>query len=132
MIPCIQHKGFTKDSGQALTMLLVFVTAGIIITTAAVTVALLNYQTAGKIAQGDYAYFLAESGAENALIRLLRDSTYTGETLPVGADTVTISVTGTSPKVITSTGVNGTVKRTIEVQVTLTSTMSIVSWKELP
>ena len=87
-----------SSSGQALVMLLVFVAAGVMITMVAVSLALVNYQLSAKQAQGEHAYFLAESGAENALIRLLRDSSYLGETMSFDGGTITATISG-SPSI---------------------------------
>lgn len=44
----------------------------------------------------------SESGIENALLRLIRNPDYAGETLQVGDISVVITVTGTTPKTITA------------------------------
>lgn len=124
-------KQVQSSSGQALTMLLVFVAAGVIITVAAVTMAIVNYVSAGKATQGEYAYFLAEAGAENALIRLLRDPTYSGETLSIDGGTASVSVSGVLPnKAIISEGISGTLRRKVRVDVIINNTLSIQSWRE--
>jgi len=56
--------------GQTLVLLLVFMAMAITITTAAVMVTVVNSQMGSKWEQGEAALAVAESGAENALIRL--------------------------------------------------------------
>lgn len=61
-----------KKSGQALVTLLVFSAIAIIITSAAVTVSLINTQTTSKYSIGAEALAVAEAGADNAVLKLLR------------------------------------------------------------
>src|SRR4029077_7648817 len=97
--------------GQALITLLFFTVIGVTVTSAAVAMIMVNALSGTKQQQGEVAYEIAESGAENGLIRLLRDPTYIGETLPVGSGSATITVTGSgtsgSPFVILSKGTKG-------------------------
>src|SRR3989338_10015638 len=93
--------------GQALVTLLVFIATATIITAAATTVTLINSQTTGKFAQGESALSIAQTGADNAILRLLRNPSYSGEVLTVGNGTVTINVSGSSVKTITSEGKYG-------------------------
>ena len=75
---------------------------------------------------------VAESGMENALLLLLRNPNYVGETLTVGTGTATITVTGNSTtKTITSIGRINNYLQTVEVIVTYNNTiMTITSWEE--
>lgn len=118
--------------GQALITLLVFTVISIIITTGAVSVIIINSKSTSKFQQGVDAYYVAESGAENGLLRLLRDPSYTGETLTVGDGIATISVTGTSTKTLTSVGKIGNFTKTIQITATyVNNILSIRSWKEI-
>ena len=75
---------------------------------------------------------LAESGIEDAILNLLRNQTYTGSTLTVNGSDITINVTGTNPKTITSTVEFNNTKRTIEVIVLSTeNNLPINSWREI-
>lgn len=124
------HKFFLQK-GQALITLLIFVVVALTVTATATVLFVSNSQATTKLEVGLNALDIAESGAENALIRLLRDSTYTGETLPVGSGTATITVTGTNPKTITSTGRMGNFTRIIQVVVSYSSILTVTSWKEI-
>ena len=88
-------------SGQTLVLLLVFVAITITITSAAVAMMIINSQSGSRFELREITYTVAESGAENALLRLLRDPDYTGETLTIEDGTATITVTGSSVKTIT-------------------------------
>lgn len=117
------------ERGQALITLLFFAIVGITITSAAIVMILVNSLSGTKQQQGDIAYDVAQSGAENGLLRLIRDPTYTGETLPIGNGTATITVTGTgtsgNPYVILSKGTIGNFMR--EEQITATYQNSLLT-----
>lgn len=122
-----------NNSGQALIALVIFMVVATIIISGAVTVIVVNSKTTGKFYQGVVSYDIAEAGIENALIRLLRDPNYTGETLTIGSDTTTIQVTGGGeiPYTITSTSQVGNFKRTIQATAEYNnSILTINSWKE--
>ncbi len=122
-----------NQSGQMLVALLSFMAVAITLTTAVTVVTLANSLTVSKYSLGQDALNIAEAGADNALLRLTRDPTYTGETLTVGTGTATITVSGTSPKTITSVGQSGTFRRTIVVTATQTSNvLAVTSWVETP
>lgn len=126
------RKTFNSHSGQVLVSLLMFIIITIIITSAAVVIMVVNSESGSKTLLGDETYYVAESGAENALIRLLRDTSYTGEVLQVGQGTATINVTGTNPQTITSTAVMGNFRRIIQVTVSYTNNiLSVTSWQEI-
>ena len=124
-----------SQPGQALVTLLVFTATATIITAAAVAVTIINSQTTGKFAQGEETLHVAEAGAENAILRILRESTnYTGETdLPIGSGIVNISLTpGTGNKTIVSEGVVGNFRRKIQVDVSYNNNvMTITNWREI-
>ena len=122
-----------NEVGQALVTLLIFMVIAITVTAAAVSLVVINSVSTSKTQQASLVYSVAESGAENGLLRLLRNPFYTGETLSVGDGEAVITVTGTNPKIITSVGTIGNFKRTIEIQVDFTNNiMTIQSWKEIP
>mgnify|MGYP001610229476 FL=1 len=116
-------------TGQALVSLLVFIATATIITAAATTVTLINSQTTGKFAQGESALVIAQTGADNAILRLLRNSSYSGEVLTVGSGTATITVSGSSVKTFTSEGKDGNFIRKIQVVGTfVNNTFTVSSW----
>ncbi len=128
----MQQKHLYFKRGQTLVTLLIFMVIGITITSAAVMMTVVNSQNATKFQEGLVAYQIAESGAENAIIRLLRDPNYTGETLTVGVGTATITVTGTTTKTIVSAGVNGNYLRQVQVVASyVNNALTISSWQEI-
>jgi hypothetical protein len=130
----MKNEAFTK--GQALITLLFFTVIGVTVTSAAVVMLLVNSLSGTKQQQGDIAYEIAQSGADNGLIRLLRDPSYTGETLSVGSGSATITITGSgtngSPFVILSKGTNGIFVREVQVMATYQSNLlTVTSRKEV-
>ncbi len=123
--------------GQALVTLLFFTIFAITVTTAAVVVVVANSKSGVKFQEGSVAFQVAQSGADNAVIRLLRDPGYTGETdLQVGKGLADISVIGSGiiadPYIIISTGKVGDFVKTIEVTVTYEENeMEVISQKEV-
>lgn len=125
-------KIFNFQRGQALVTLLIFMVVAIIVTSAAVVVIFVNSLSSSKLVVGELAYYAAESGAENAILRLLRNPNYTGETLQIDQGSATITITGTDPKTITSVGNFGNFSRTIEIVVGYTNNiLTVSSWKEV-
>lgn len=118
--------------GQALISLLAFIAMASVITTAAVSVAIITARSGDDFSQGNKALSVAQAGIENATLRLLRDEAYTGETMNIDSDSVTINVSGSGVKTITSSGIVGNFKRVIEVVGTYSNnTFAISSWREI-
>ncbi len=117
------------QAGQTLITVLVFIIIASVVTTTAVAVLLNTTQSSSITSNSIVAAQIAESGAENALLRILRDPNYTGEILPVGEGSAQIQVTGTDPKTITSTGTIGDFQKTVQVVITYNNNiMSVSSW----
>lgn len=118
--------------GQALVSLIAFIAFGVVVTGAAVTMAIVNSRTTDIYSTSDEVFATAETGADNAVLRLLRNPNYTGETLTIGTQTATITVTGGATKTITSEGSANGIKRKVEVVGTFTNNVfTPTSWKEI-
>lgn len=121
-----------KQAGQSLITLIIFMFMSVVIVSGAVAVILINSKSTTSVYQGNVSYGVAEAGIENALIRLLRDPNYTGETLTVNGGSATITVSGGIVKTITSVGTSGSFKRTIQATVDTSNNKQVVtSWKEI-
>lgn len=119
-------------SGQALVMLLVFVTVASVITSALVMIMIAGTEATTDFENGNYALSIAESGAENAILKILRNPNYTGEILTIGSGTDTITVSGASVKTIISAAKIGNYVRKIQVIGTFTNNKySVSSWSEI-
>lgn len=121
------------QAGQALVTLIVFMATMLIVTAAAVAVIITSTQGTTRYAQGQESLAAAEAGVDNAVLRLIRDPNYSGETLTVSNGTVVITVTGTTTKTIVAEGNVNNVRRTIQAVGSYTGTVfSVSSWTEIP
>jgi hypothetical protein len=121
-----------KNKGQALVVLLFYMIIAITLSTTAVAVMVSNSLSVTRSEQNIQALEIAEAGAENALVRLLRVTGYTGETLTVGDGSVAVTVSGVNTKTITSVGTIASFSRTIRVTATITNgVLAVTSWSEL-
>lgn len=129
--PMRQSSDYAKNhKGQALVSLLMFILVAMTVITSIITTVISNTIVASIEQQAIDAYYIAEAGAENALMRLLRDPSYSGETLPVGNNSAVISISGST---ITSTGQVNNLTRKIQVITSYNDNQLIVtSWKEIP
>ncbi|MEK7633707.1 MAG: pilus assembly PilX N-terminal domain-containing protein [Patescibacteria group bacterium] len=120
-----------NHKGQVLVTLLMFVLVAMTVITSAVIIVIANTRAASEVQQGIDAYYVAEAGAENALMRLLRDPNYTGETLPsIGEGTAVITVTGST---IVSQGQVNNLTRKIQVNISYNNNqMTVTNWQEIP
>lgn len=122
-----------SSSGQALVTLLFFTIIGMTIVSAAAVFVYENSQSASIAEQGTYAYYIAESGIEEALLQMLRDPNYVGtpalQPLSIGTGSVKIDV---DSGIITATGTYQNVVRKIQAKTVYNNSMlNISSWKEI-
>ncbi len=123
-----------NNKGQVLVMLVVFISIMTAVTTMAVSLMINNNTSASKFEIGVITSDASESGAEIALLKLLRNPTgYTGETFTIDDVSVTVNVSGTSTKTVVSTAVLGDFTRKTQLTVSYPedSTMTLVSWNEI-
>lgn len=119
------------QQGQTLVLLLVFVMMAIAISTAATLIIATNSTSVTSVGQGVATKHMAEAGAEKALLSLLRDPTYKGETLTIDTGTVNSTVSGTTTLTIDSTATNGDFIKTVEVIATYSNNvLTVNSWKD--
>lgn len=120
-------------NGQAMVTLIVFMATMIIMTTAAVAAIITTTQGTTRYAQGQESLAAAEAGVDNAVIRLIRDPSYLGETMAVSNGSVVITVTGSTTKTIVSEGNINNVRRKIQAVGSYTGTVfTVSSWQEVP
>lgn len=121
-----------NTNGQALVVLLFYVVIAITLVMTAVALTISNSFATMREEEGNHALELAENGIENALLRLLRDNTYSGETFVINDGTVTITATGSGVKTVRSTGVKGIFTKTVQVNASFTNgVLSVLSWQEM-
>lgn len=83
--------------------------------------------------QSERALAAAESGAEEGLLRLLRNPGATGPfSLSLDGSDVTITYMGTTPQVITSQATYGSLTRTLQVEASFTDgQLNVSEWQEI-
>lgn len=120
------------QSGQTLVILLIFVTVAMMVAFTAATLTAYTLRSSSDAESSLLAQNASVSGMENALLRLLRDTSYSGETLTLAAGTATITVTGTGTKTVTSTGEYGQFQWRIQATVVESSDgiLTINSWTD--
>jgi len=117
--------------GQALTSLLIIMFVGLSIITSSVGLINTNLSSTASLIEANEALTVAESGAEEALLRIIRDPLYVGGTLPFDNGLATINIASTSPYTFISTGDVGSHQRSIKVTINNTNGITAVtSWKE--
>ncbi len=122
-----------SQSGQALVSLLLISLIGFTVIAASAIMVYGNTQAASIVEQGGYAYYVAESGTEEGLLRLLRNPNYSGtaegQPLSVGSGSVVITVNN---GLITATGTYQGSVRKIQAQTVYNNGIrTIISWKEV-
>ena len=130
LISKTQQKGHAcRQAGQAVIALLFFMTISISIVTAMAIIVLNNVTAVSSLEQGNSAYYAAESGAQNALLRLIRDPSYSGETLIVDGGTVVIQVEN---GIATSTATVANSVRKVQVNTVYNNNIrTVTSWTEI-
>lgn len=118
-----------KQSGQTLVALLFFVMIGIVATSASIAILFTNLSSEQKFEDAERVRQLSEMGIEKALVSILRDTEYSGETISIDGDSVVVSVSGTTLKVIESVATSGDVSRKIEVNASFSENiLTTTSW----
>lgn len=122
-----------NQTGQTMVLLLVLLAVGMTVIAASIAVTVANTQSTSQFSLAQEAYSIAETGAEEALIRLLRNPGYTGTSTPIniGGGQVSITVSGVDPKTIVSEGVVLNLRRKVSVVVNMSPQLSIQSWVEV-
>ena len=121
-----------SQGGQTLVILLTYMIIALIVTSASIALVLNSSVSTDKVYLGTNSLDIAESGAQTAMIKLIRNPSYAGETLTIGSGQALISVTGTNPKIILSKGTFNNFTRTIQVIVdTTNNAFTATSWKEI-
>lgn len=122
-----------NQRGQVMITMLYIMVIGTLITTGAAFALIANTQAASAIEVGEITLGVAESGIENAILKLIRNPAYTGETLVLSEGrTALVTVSTSSGIVITSSGVVGRSRKTIQAKVRYNDgVLTIDSWNEL-
>ena len=119
------------QKGQSLVLLLFFVLMAMTFAVTAILMLVVNSGSITAFESGIEVRQLADSGTENALLSLIRDPFYTGESYVVEDTNITITVAGSGTKTIIVRASRGEVQRTVEVLANYTdNVLRVASWKE--
>ena len=119
------------QKGQSLVLLLFFVLMAMTFAITAILTLVINSGSTTAFESGIEVRQLADSGAESALLKLIRDPFYTGESYAVEGVDIAVTVAGSSTKTITITASRGDIQRTVEVLANYTdNVLRVASWKE--
>ena len=125
-----------KKHGQALLLLIILAAMATTITAGGVRGTIINSQTTSKYAIGQEALSVAEAGAENAILKLLRNPSYSGsiiiEIVPVGNESANVEISGSPTVTIVSTGQVGNFIRRIQVTGNYSNNQfTLTSWQQV-
>jgi hypothetical protein len=128
-------KQLKEQSGQAMVTLLFVAVVGITIISSAAIFVFQNIQAASVTEQGVDAYYIAEAGVEEGLLRTIRNASYSGtlagHPLLIGSGSVVIQATPASG-LITAIGSYNNSVRKIQVQTVYNNgVLTVSSWKEV-
>ena len=119
---------------QTLVSLLIIIAISIIIITTVLGLMMSNLINTSSVEQSTELKLAAESGMENGLLRLLRDPSYSGETLTsaINGYTTTITVSGDSVnKTLISTASSLTFQKKILVKITYNNNQMVINlWQD--
>ena len=119
------------QKGQSLVLLLFFVLMAMTFAVTAILMLVVNSGSITAFESRIEVRQLADSGTENALLSLIRDPFYTGESYVVEDTNITITVAGSGTKTIIVRASRGEVQRTVEVLANYTdNVLRVASWKE--
>lgn len=127
-----QQKSENRRGYIALVSLLMIsaVALGIVLVVSSLSIS--EAQMSLSVKKGSEARYIAEACAENALEMIKDSPAYSEESLSIfgGSCTISISTAG-SDWTVTSTAEKDNYSKTIEVQLTRTSQITINSWQEI-
>lgn len=131
MIKIINHyRQFSSQTGSVMIALLIFIIVGTLVTSSAVMLMVDNTVISTAELTATEVHNMAESGAENAILRLLRDPSYTGETMIVGDGQVVVIVTGSEPIIVNSQASLASTQKTVEVELSRQNgVLTVNSWE---
>lgn len=119
---------------QTLISLIIVVAISVIVISSVLGLVISNSISTTAIQQSNLVRVAAENGIENALVRLLRDPSYAGETLTptINGYSTTVTVSGDAVnKTIESTATSLNYRRKISVGITYNENIMVInSWQD--
>jgi len=128
----MNNKYKSEQSGQTLVALLFFIMIGIIATGATTIILFTNLLSGQRFENAETVRQAVDAGGENALLQLLRDQNYVGETLNINDNEVVINVSGSTTKTINVTSTDGSFERKIVIIASLiNNVLTVNSWQTI-
>jgi len=132
----INLKIYFPNKGQAMISILLVLALAIIFITTAAVIYLTETDFSFNSRKSNEIYYNAEAGLENAILQILRQPSYSGETLTFDDSSVTISVgsgPGPNQETITASGKSNSNKfiRNLKAIVEINNRIvNLISWRE--
>ncbi len=125
-----------NQKGQALISILLIMSLAVLVVSSALVSTSLS-KTAGISTESDRVLYSAETGVEEALIKLLRDPNYQTDSFTIDGVLVNIKIQIGNPNpnqvTIKSEALADNLKRTVEVLATFEDNiLTITNWKQVP
>jgi len=116
-------------------MLILMIIMGTVLVTIALALGLISINATQTGFYQDYSnrvFFNLDGCSEEALVRVDRNSNYTGGTVVINNTTCTITVSGSNTtRTINVSAVNGDYTRALQMNVTIFPNFTLDSWQEL-
>lgn len=96
----------TRSEGQALIGVLAVVAIASVMVSSLVLTSIISADSSLKLRQSTNLINQADTAMQNAILRLERDPSFTGETLNFSAGQVIIEITGDNPKIVEAKSIN--------------------------
>lgn len=115
-----------------MVIVLVIMVVGITIVTMSLALVISTSQSMGGMMETHRISAAVEGGVENAILNILRNPTYAGETLSIDGMPVTVTVVQGAQTTITATAVSGVYRQRYQVVLErISGVLTIVSWQHI-
>jgi len=126
-------KKIKKQSGQAMLVVVGLLSVGLLMASTNIMIGIIQHDQALALSHSDQSRALVEGGVEEAVLRLLRDNSYSGGNLVIDGKNVTIKVTGDETNKTITSSVNYFGKnKLVQVEVVnISGIIEIDSWQDI-
>ena len=131
---CTQYRRlfFAKQPGNILVVVLVLMVVGITIASMSLALVISTTQSLGGAMESDRIRVAAEGGVENAILNVLRNPSYSGESLVIDGLTVVTTVTQGANTTVIATVTSGTHRQRYQVVLQRVSgVLTVTSWQQI-
>lgn len=126
-----QHFCRAKQPGNILVVVLVLMVVGITIVSMSLALVITTSQSMGGAMESDRMRAAVEGGIENAILKLLRNPSYAGESMVIDGVAVVVTVTQGAQTTIIATATSGEYKQRYRVLLErISGVLTVVSWQQ--